>query len=610
MIIEVIYFITRCLFIWSNNKYLHIDSWENLTSIVIGGIRFDLSAIIYTNIIFILLHAIYFKSLEEGKLAKIIKWFFLLTNGFFIALNFIDVIYFPFTFKRMQREVFTIIGDIKRLSIPYLLQYWYLLFLFIFLLLAINWIYNKTLKQKAGNDKTTLPIRLFSFVIVIGLSVLLARGGFQIQPIDPLMAVEYAPAQQTSAVLNTPFVFLHALGKKKLSEKNYFSENEVNKVFSVECTAIPATGKKPNIIIIILESFAHRFIGGLGNNGLSYTPFLDSLIDHSTVFTNAFANGHVSIDGNFTTIFSIPPLAEVEILYTKYAGNNFTGIASLLKPMGYSSAFFHGGNNGSFKLNDLASLAGFEKYYGRNEYNNDADYDGTWGIWDEPFLQYSIQKINAMQPPFISGIFTVSSHHPFNVPNQYKNIFKKGHEEYSEVVQYTDHALKSFFDTAAKQAWYNNTIFFICADHSVMSSDAILGNHVNQFRIPILIFNPSDTNKKIYNNVVQQSDILPTIVNITGTDKPFVSFGKNMLDSSTGFFLNRDGETYRLFLKDHAFISINDEPKELYNFKTDPLLKKNLIDNKKLSDSLSQILKAAVQQFNNRMNNNKMVIGN
>lgn len=608
LIVIIIYFITRCLFIWSNNKYLHIDTFISLLKIFWGGIRFDISAIIYVNLIFIFLHITYYKKLVSGKISRVIKWLYLITNGCFIAINIIDVAYYSYTFKRMQQEVFSIIGDVKRLTIPYLSGYWYLLLLFILLMILINWLYNKTC-SKIYAGKISIIARIVSFVLIIGLTVLGARGGFQMKPIDSTMAIQYALAGQTNAVVNTPFTFLHSLFKRKLSDKKYFLDAEVNKIFPVVHAAIPETGRKPNIIIIVLESFAKRFIGGLSGNSISYTPFLDSLINYSTVFTNSFANSHVSIDGNFSTFFGLLPLTGEPILYSIYKGNRFNGIASLLLPLGYKSAFFHGASNGSFKLDNMSLLAGFEKYYGRTEYDNDADYDGAWGIWDEPFLQFAVKKMNEIPQPFVSGIFTVTSHHPFKVPDQYKNIFKEGSESYHKVIQYTDYALSKFFAAASKQPWFANTLFFICADHSVISSNSTEGNEVNQFRIPILIFDPAHAKKKIYNYTVQQCDILPTILNITGTTSPFVSFGNNMLDSSAFHFtINRDGNTYRFFTNEYALIVLNEKPVKLYEFKKDPELNNNIVNKDiRLTDSLLTILKAALQQYNNRMNENRMI---
>ena len=608
LIVLIAYVTIQAVFIGINNKYFHIDSFNSLLKIFWGGLRFDISSLIYINSIFIIFHATYYKALVTGRFSKAIKYLYLITNGFFIAINIADIVYYRFTFKRMQPEVFSILGDVKRLMIPYLYNYWYLLFFFILVMIVINWMYNKTIKTEA-NAKIPGLMRLISFVVLSGFVIVGARGGFQKQPIDSLMAVEYATPEQTNAVLNSPFIFLHALVKIKLPDKNYFSDEQVNKIFPVEHAAIPVKEKKPNIIIILLESFAGRFIGGLTKSKITYTPFLDSMMKQSTVFTNAFANGHVSIDGNFTTFFSVPPLANESLLYTSYGGNQFTGIASLLKTSGYASAFFHGADNGSLKIDDMSRLAGFDKFYGRTEYNNDEDYDGSWGIWDEPFLQFSVKKMNEIPQPFITGIFTVSSHHPFKLPEGYKTFYKEGTEPFHKVIQYTDYALKRFFETAATQTWYKNSIFFICADHSVISADTTEANNINQFRIPLLIFDPADIQQKVISHTVQQSDILPTILEITGTKKRFISFGNNMLDTNVFHFcLTRDDNTFRLFTDNYVLLTANEKPTALYDIKNDGELRKNIVNiNIKVRDSLLNILKAATQQYNNRLNKNKMV---
>ncbi|MBK7038009.1 MAG: hypothetical protein IPH42_17160 [Bacteroidetes bacterium] len=92
----------------------------------------------------------------------------------------------------------------------------------------------------------------------------------------------------------------------------------------------------------------------------------------------------------------------------------------------------------------LMAQAGIEQYFGRNEYGNDDDFDGNWGIFDEPFLKWTANEMSTLKPPFYSQIFTISSHHPFTVPTQHKGKFKKGVIPMLEVVGYADYALQQF----------------------------------------------------------------------------------------------------------------------------------------------------------------------
>ena len=146
-----------------------------------------------------------------------------------------------------------------------------------------------------------------------------------------------------------------------------------------------------------------------------YTPFLDSLIHHSLTFEYTFGNGQQSIDGLPSVLSGIPRFIE-PVFLTPASLNKLSVFGSELKKKGYHTAFFHGANNGSLGFQAYARAVGYPEYYGREDYNNDVDFDGNWAIWDEEFLQFFADKISTFPEPFSVGIFTASSQHPFHIP--------------------------------------------------------------------------------------------------------------------------------------------------------------------------------------------------
>ena len=66
-------------------------------------------------------------------------------------------------------------------------------------------------------------------------------------------------------------------------------------------------------------------------------------------------------------------------------------------------------------FNSYCKMAGFDEYYGRDEYNNEKDFDGEWGIWDEPFLENFSDQLSNKKEPFMSTVFTLNTHHPFTI---------------------------------------------------------------------------------------------------------------------------------------------------------------------------------------------------
>ncbi|MGO3307288.1 MAG: LTA synthase family protein, partial [Sphingobacterium sp.] len=284
-------------------------------------------------------------------------------------------------------------------------------------------------------------------------------------------------------------------------------------------------------------------------------------------------------------------------------------IAELLGAEGYQTAFFHGAPNGSMGFSAYAKLAGIKHYYGKSEYNNDKDFDGMWGIWDEPFLQFMAGKLDTFQQPFFASFFSLSSHHPFKVPAAYEGEFPKGPLPVQEPVGYTDNALRQFFQRAKHADWYANTLFVICADHATVSYLPEYNTAANAFAIPIIFYRPGGKLKGYSDKLVQQIDILPTVLQYIGYDKPYFSFGFNAFSPrKDNFLVNNIGGMYNFFKGDYFMSHNGKHPVSLFNLREDRYEKNNLVTKlPSVSDSLDMQLKAFIQQYNDRMIRNDLV---
>ncbi|MCW3076546.1 MAG: ltaS, partial [Bacteroidetes bacterium] len=484
----------------------------------------------------------------------------------------------------------------------YFRDFWWVLVVFILLLILIAGLYNKVkLKLKVTslqNSNKQHVINLCLFIFILGISFLGIRGGLARAPIDIIDAGAYTSVEEIPLVLNTPFTIIKSLDKNELKEQNFYSLAELQSIYNPVHKFDSLTFRKKNIVVIILESFAKEYTG-LGKTGVSYTPFLDSLTAQSFAFTNGFANGSKSIEGIPAILSGIPHLMENPFINSPYAGNFQTSFGTLLSKEGYTTAFFHGGINGTMNFDAYSKLAGYQHYFGRNEYNNDDDFDGFWGIWDEPFLQYSIKKMNEFKEPFHSSLFTLSSHHPYFVPEKYKGKFPKGTLENSESVGYSDYALKLFFNAAAKTKWFNNTLFVLCADHTSLSDHPFYRNSVGQQCIPILFFSPGSSLKGTYEKSFSQIDILPSVMNLLGYNKPFLALGQSYLNAKNHdcyYYLNGNV----MMIADTIMASFNkNQISSVYNFKRDSSVSRN-IKNKysNLEATLDKEYRAFIQTYN------------
>ena len=374
---------------------------------------------------------------------------------------------------------------------------------------------------------------------------------------------------------------------------------------------------KKNVVVLIVESFGREYIGALnkdleGGKYKGYTPYVDALIGKSTTFQYSFCNGRKSIDGMPSVLSSIPMFVEPFIL-TPSSMNDYTGLADILGQEGYETAFFHGAQNGSMGFQAFAQKTGFQHYFGRTEYEaakGTDDFDGTWAIWDEPFLQYYAEEMGKMKQPFMTAVFTASSHHPFVIPEQYKQQFPEGKLEIQKCIRYTDMAIGKFFETASKQPWFQNTIFVLTSDHTNMSDHACYQTDLGGFCSPIIIYEPSHPEGQMIDKIAQQIDILPTVLGMLGYQKPYFGFGIDLLNtpSEDTWAVNYLSGIYQYVKHGYVLQFDGQKSKALYAL-SDSLMQQNLIHQLSAishQQLMEQELKAIIQQYMERMTQDRL----
>ena len=612
LILMLLYSGCRLLFLIFNFSIFGQAGIKELVFLFFFGLRFDIYAILITNVLFVLLHVLPLPWFNKKWYQQLIKIVFYTINIPALIFNSIDFIYFRFTQKRTTADffhLFTMGDDIKNNIGQYIFDFWYVLLLIALLLFVVTHLYSTTYKQPLVSNKTNYFKQTLLLIPAVALFVIGARGGLQYKPINMQTAAQYASPQFIPLVLNTPFTIIKTIGKGELKDVLYMSEVEAEKSFSHHQQFNSTETFKPmNVVVIILESFSNEYIGYF-NNGKGFTPFLDSLINQSFVCTNAFANGKRSIEGIPAITASLPALMEEPFITSAYNANSINSIAAVLKVKGYQSAFFHGGNNGTMGLDNFSRLAGYDNYYGRSEYIGDKDnYDGNWGIFDEPYYKYCVEKFTAMKPPFITTIFSLSSHHPYTIPEKYKNRFPKGSFPIDESVGYADYSLKTFFDEASKQPWFKNTLFVLTADHTGPAEQPHYQTRTGIYKVPIIYYCPSDSLKGKTNTVTQQGDILPSILSYLHYSGNYSAFGNSIFTiEKNNFAVNYMNNSYQFITDDFVLQFDGERTTGLYEYKNDLLLNHNLVSTKTNEAKRMELkLKAIIQQYQQAMLHNKL----
>ncbi len=650
LLLYVAYGVTRLAFLLENlSTYEHVFSLQ-AWSIVVGGLYFDTSAIAYTNALYVLMVFLPLHLKETVRWQHICKWLYVVVNGLGLAMNLGDSVYFQYTARRTTIAFFSEFGGDDKLGtiVGYeFLRHWYLVLLFIVLMVFLYKCYRTPRPQVRPQGRYYL-VQTCSLLIAAYLCWAGMRGGlWDNRPIKISTANQFIiRPNDASLILNTPFSMLRTIGKNSYHRPAFFTdEQELEGIYSPihegsRESRLSRDGRlsregrdgreRKNVVVIFLESFGREYFGSLNREMLpgykGYTEFLDSLIDHAAVtWRYSYANGRASIDAMPSALSGLPMFAE-SFVAASHATNRLSGLAACLDSLGYETAFFHGAPASSLGFQGFTKATGFQHAWSQEDFEADprtegrAAYDNWWGIWDEPFMQYFRMKMNDMKEPFMTTLFTLTSHHPFHVPEQYKDVFREEEMPIHKCIRYTDHALRRFFAEASKEPWFKNTIFVLTGDHTNASNHAEYKSAINQFSTSIILYDPSgQLTPGIHEGIAQQTDILPTILGMVGYDKPYMAFGCDLLNTPAkdtwavnyldgiyqyckgDYVLQFDGEhTIGLYrLDDYRMMS--DVRSKMSDVRGEMLEVRG-----KMSE-MERELKAIIQQYMNRMIDNRLV---
>lgn len=573
------YFLCRLLFYLFNFQQFTNNNASEILFSFFFGLKFDAAAIVILNIVFTLLSLLPVGFVGRKGYQVFLKWLFIISNLPMLWLNVVDVKYYQFIGRRTNFEVFSILKDIQDQAIHLTGYYWYLLIIGV----VISYLFVRFLpsgfthpvssrhpseegnshpspsRRGAGGEVSPLTTLLLSLLLVfiLGLSILIFRGGFQEKPLRINQAFVLNDSDLANLSLNSTFTFLtttDAIGTQKV---NYFKDESVVKQLIQTDTTLShfAHKQRQNVVIFILESFGREYMG-YQNPWKGYTPFLDSLAQAGVCFTNAFANGRSSIDAVPSVLASVPSLMDEPYITCTYQSNRLNGLGTIARQNGYTTSFFHGARNGSMGFEGFSQIAGFQHYIGLNEYPKDLKeqhFDGQWGIMDEPFEQFFVQQLSAQKKPFVTCLFTLSSHHPYTIPKHLKGKFPRGKAEIHESIGYADYSLRKFFETAKQQDWYKNTLFVFTADHTQFNVEKLYSDQLGAYRVPIILYHPNSSELSAIRSksnplkIIQQADIMPTVLDFLNLKQAqALPFGQSVFSQREGVAFHYYEGIYRL----------------------------------------------------------------
>lgn len=629
----VILLLTQVVFYFANVRIFHVDGFGEWMGILWGNLIFGMATIGLALLPYLAANLLPF-SFRWNKVFRnltelILYW---LPSLFLIVANMCDAAYYQFTYRRLSGDIFRYLGiggQMGALVPHFLVDYWYatvfgILFIlaFIFCARRIRLLPRDRYRKHLGND-------IVGFILGGLVVFFLLRGGFG-QNIHWHDTTKFCQAKNNALVTNSGYNILRTFSGGTLHDVYYMTDAQAKSLFDPEFNSpmteawpdsttwwAPKGGfydtlvegdmsmiKHKNVVIIVLESFSQEYMGCYNPDiKTSFTPFLDSLAAHSVVY-NGRSNGKKSIEGIPAILTSIPTLMPFPLQLSDYADDSIDALPAILRRNGFHTAFFHGCYNGVMGFDKFCQKCGFDDYYGQDEYTAsplyiESDYDGCWGIFDEPFLQYMVQKMGTFEEPFFSTVFTISSHHPYTMPPQYEGRFPEGEHPLLSVVAYSDNALRKFFDAASKTDWYKNTLFVITADHPGQGLTREYNDYDGWYRIPMMFYQPAsgDTTLGIRpehrERIFQQTDIMPTLLDYLGVKSKAVCFGTSAFRTPYGWQIAYGNGYYQLETNDGGAV-IGQDNIENAKFKF------------QVSNANPDLLMSIIQQYNHRMIKNQL----
>lgn len=621
--------LTRFLFAFYNADLVGNPSFWRVLTLSGGGLRFDLSAWAYFNVLFIVMRVLPWQFVYNRIYLAISNTIYCITNFVMLAVAIGDIPFFRFSGSRLRLPA---VQDMLRedalggIILSYTGHYWWAFLLGILVLAVLIGVcfirptgHLLTLRTRWLTFATRITLMFAAlFLTFCAMRGTLGKG----RPLSIADAVWYTSTPpETNIVLNSPYCVLRSVeGGSRVPEMNFFSEAEAESIRSSVHKAHKGELIRKNVVVITLESGSQHWIDRLndvpGGKPWKLMPFLDSLASVSLVNRHMLATGKRSIEGLTAIYGGFPTFGDMLYMSSPYNANRVDSYARLLRDEGYDTRFYFGGNHGSYSIDALAKAMGYNAVIDRDTYNNDADFSGHWGIFDHAMGAYAARDMSALRQPFVTGWFTLDLHEPFNVPSEWNaKGYRNAEKGVLRSAEYTDRAMRHFFEIARTQPWYNNTIFIITGDHGTrdMKGTVYDGLYI-QPHVMCMIYAPdgSIAPGEIIDRPMSQFDIGPTILSLLNYPKDYVALGSDMTDVTAphyaiGFFNGQyqiTGNQYHILLTENAR-AID----KVYDITADPLLKSPLAPPyPPETEKMLRWAEAFLQDYTHRLNSDSLHI--
>lgn len=548
-------------------QFERIVDFDMLVTVMLHGLRIDLSSVAYLLIIPSLLHPFLARSRFSSQWLRLLQLWFLAAFSLLLFFELSTPAFINEYDLRPNRLFIEYLDYPKEVASMLLTGHLFEIIASTAGVIFGTWLSWKAIQRfivvNTERVSASIPVSFVALFFLIITVFLSARGTLGHRPINPALVYFSTDSLINSLTLNSAYgvAFAASQMKGEIQASKVYGNMPDDKVLQIvretsELTAdayvnkeIPTLavrepfykGKPKNLVLVLEESVGAQFVSSLG--GIDLMPELDKMMKTGWAFDQLYATGTRSVRGIEAVITGFTPTPARSVVKLDKSQQGFFTIAALLAKYDYTTQFIYGGES---------HFDNMKSFFLGNGFNNIVDFEdiespehvASWGASDEDLFRQANTELNKLHnsgKPFFSFIFSSSNHDPFDIPEgkitplDYTEAEKEayGSRELArhKAIQYADFALGKFIATAKTQDYWEDTIFIVVADHDarVYGSDLV---PIKNFHIPGVILNSGFHNKRDP-RVVSQIDLAPTLLSLMGLDEPTPMLGFDLTKTYT-----------------------------------------------------------------------------
>ncbi len=506
------------------------------------------------------------------------KWPWWLISGYtlialflFIIMTLVDFEIYKYWGVRLDNTALRFVGKPREMLAS---SSWSVIILLFISLIALTglffYLYRRYVAVVLVNSQKPRWAGLLIYLFLLPFVFLAVRGGFGIAPISISRVYFHPEPFPNYAANNVAWNLGHSLLEKKDQPNpfKYLDEQKarayLDELFAEDSTRIELLDiRRPNVILIIMESFTAKLVEPLG--GLpGVTPNFNRLCTESVLFTNCFANDSRTDKSIVSILSGYPALGKISIIKFPNKTQKLGIISQEMAQAGYQTSFLYGGDVDFASIRSYLVNGRFQNIVEVSDFDK-SQQSGRWGVHDRYTFQRLYEDCNAAEKPFFKVFLTLSNHEPFDLPVKPRFGNKTIDDKVSSSAYYTDSCMGDFIQKAKLTKWWNNSLIIMLADHGIKYPGNTIVYYPEKYRIPMIWTGGAIKSDTLITTYFSQSDLAKTLLNQMGIDASVYHLSKDIFRAKHQFAFYEFNNGFGMMSDTAEYVYDNDLQKVILN---------------------------------------------